>query len=1501
MEKDSDENMKKDHNEKERKEKLEIILEENNCNLSDEINNQSKDKEKKYSSSSQNFNSEKKINNNKYSPNNLFNEQNIEKRIKSDEYLLKDNIKNNSDVDNIKNTEKIQYNNPINNKDNESKLKNNSLDLIGYNLIQNQIKILNDNEQINEANNENEYNEDNIKIDNEYTKNENNKNFLNYLSDENKIVSDNYDSNFNIINNQSENENCNINNTPQKKNQKENLKKNEDNENDEENQINVLYSYEGYVNIDNDNEGIKDIEGNKDNNMTSNLNEEFFVMEKESINLINNSKNDEIKDNLNEENEKNNEKEGENNELDKNLKDYNMNQNNKEIENQKNEEKLNNLDENNSGKKSENNKSNKKENEEVSFDNKNKLNISIKSKENKEEENNINKKNEKENEKEKQSSSKKGALKILELLMSKKKEKEEIDKKKEEIMIETFQRARSKNLINADFVSENNKIIYNEINNDKIKNDAKVNNEAIDKENKLDDNKDNKNDIEEQNENEMNMEETSFKEKIKKLDLNDKNNKDEKNENDKDKDVINNEIKKENINEEKRELNNEEKNLINNEFLEKEKKNNEEIIMNLNNEKNELDINNNKSKNNLKISIINPNRIYKKNSRKKIINANTEKTNENNLYNSNTFSKIKKDDNSKNFLPTVSYKYTKNNINSHRNNYKKDKLELKKISNTIDNIPKPKNDNKEKKEENNQKKSLTPINNINQNEKEKILKNKKSSKADINNQNNEEKYSMLMMLNKNIGQLESSFDSSNIYKKRKLIQKDFSHSPSGRIYAPKRVLSQRGNSLGRLNSNSNAVINKSNININNVNYINNINTIIKNKNDDSLISLAYAKKSPIQKKKKSNIIKLNNNINNNINYINDEYNQFDNNIYKRGGNQNYDRNNNNINNNNYNIVNNYNYNNIMNNNNKKPKKKYLLTSKTSSMLKKRNPINKYENMDLSSDNINYNQKRNILKRNNYMNYNITNDKSFENNFYNNKTNRINRNNSNNNITNYPQMKKRKNQVIPSIYQNKQNNSLSQRYFIYSNFNNRNIENNYYTNNNIINNDKGNKFNSYLNNNYEDFENDNENFGNYYMDNVNKNKKQNSSISINIEDLMVLEEKLSEIIFFLKNRKEVKNQCFDFWNYFYNCSLFQRIEKTFKTEQNIEIVKFSINLELLSVMLCYEFSFEPKIINKTFILLLEILELNHRNLMIICENILDKICPENQKNRWVIKLSKIVQNSKMDEQNNFDHLSYAEKIEINSDKINKKLLNILLYYKTEYSPLIMSLMKKINQKNYEEINDFFREYILKVENLESSIVASVLLKSNPNFTSHRPPYLHSPRNKPYTLILDLNETLVSFQQTNYSQGILRLRPFLIEFLDEISYYYELILFTASTEYFAKPIINAIEENKKYFDFIFYRECCIIIGNDFVKDLTRIGRPLDSTIIVDNMQQNFRLQKENGIYIKPFFAQDPNDSVLYDLLNILIDIAEEEGDVREGLAKYRNDIVKKVTSNISKYNI
>ena len=59
--------------------------------------------------------------------------------------------------------------------------------------------------------------------------------------------------------------------------------------------------------------------------------------------------------------------------------------------------------------------------------------------------------------------------------------------------------------------------------------------------------------------------------------------------------------------------------------------------------------------------------------------------------------------------------------------------------------------------------------------------------------------------------------------------------------------------------------------------------------------------------------------------------------------------------------------------------------------------------------------------------------------------------------------------------------------------------------------------------------------NYYLDIINNN------ININIEDLLILEEKLNEIIYFLKSIKNANNQCLDFWNFFVYSSL-NKLEK-----------------------------------------------------------------------------------------------------------------------------------------------------------------------------------------------------------------------------------------------------------------------------------------------------------------------------------------------------------------------
>jgi CTD small phosphatase-like protein 2 len=50
---------------------------------------------------------------------------------------------------------------------------------------------------------------------------------------------------------------------------------------------------------------------------------------------------------------------------------------------------------------------------------------------------------------------------------------------------------------------------------------------------------------------------------------------------------------------------------------------------------------------------------------------------------------------------------------------------------------------------------------------------------------------------------------------------------------------------------------------------------------------------------------------------------------------------------------------------------------------------------------------------------------------------------------------------------------------------------------------------------------------------------------------------------------------------------------------------------------------------------------------------------------------------------------------------------------------------------------------------------------------------------------------------------------------------------------------------------YRQHASPEGMVFVKDLSRIGRPLNKTIIVDNVAENFMKQPDNGIFIKSWF--------------------------------------------------
>ena len=432
----------------------------------------------------------------------------------------------------------------------------------------------------------------------------------------------------------------------------------------------------------------------------------------------------------------------------------------------------------------------------------------------------------------------------------------------------------------------------------------------------------------------------------------------------------------------------------------------------------------------------------------------------------------------------------------------------------------------------------------------------------------------------------------------------------------------------------------------------------------------------------------------------------------------------------------------------------------------------------------------------------------------------------------------------------------------------------------------------------------------YCSNDNTISKNKNFVVLIIEQILVLEDKLKDIIISLSNEKSISNYSLDFWNYFYNSLIFSKFDIIFKGAKDINIIKLSINLILFTIMICYDFSFESNKLINIYLYLSEILELNHKNIILLLDQISNKIILNNRENNWIIRAFNTINNFNLTEENNNNSnntSNYTEviffKIKINISILLKKINYILLTNKTNFNECLLKLFNKIKNESFIYIDDFFKEYLLRENYIECSVTAFTYLKEEQNFEPIPAPYLKINGKKKFTLVLDLDETLINFQinKKNNDEGTLKLRPNLYKFLDSLKNFYEIILFTEASEAYAQLLINAIEENNKYFEYKFYRQHTVIIGNNFIKDLTRLGRPLNSIVIIDNSPQNFKLQKANGIHIKSFFGEeDDEDNTLIDLMTILIRIAKEENDVRKGIIKYHEEIITKITSNIYKHN-
>lgn len=159
-----------------------------------------------------------------------------------------------------------------------------------------------------------------------------------------------------------------------------------------------------------------------------------------------------------------------------------------------------------------------------------------------------------------------------------------------------------------------------------------------------------------------------------------------------------------------------------------------------------------------------------------------------------------------------------------------------------------------------------------------------------------------------------------------------------------------------------------------------------------------------------------------------------------------------------------------------------------------------------------------------------------------------------------------------------------------------------------------------------------------------------------------------------------------------------------------------------------------------------------------------------------------------------------------------------------------------------------------------------------------------------LVLDLDETLVhsSFRAVPGADFVIPVqiedivhfvyvikRPGVDEFLVEMAKTYEIVVYTASLNKYADPLLDLLDPHKTISARLF-RESCVYFEGSYVKDLSLLNRDVSQTIIVDNSAASYIFHPENAIDCSSFI-DDPSDRELQQIASFLKGIKDVK-DVR-----------------------
>ena len=75
------------------------------------------------------------------------------------------------------------------------------------------------------------------------------------------------------------------------------------------------------------------------------------------------------------------------------------------------------------------------------------------------------------------------------------------------------------------------------------------------------------------------------------------------------------------------------------------------------------------------------------------------------------------------------------------------------------------------------------------------------------------------------------------------------------------------------------------------------------------------------------------------------------------------------------------------------------------------------------------------------------------------------------------------------------------------------------------------------------------------------------------------------------------------------------------------------------------------------------------------------------------------------------------------------------------------------------------------------------------------------------------------------------------LSQVCKWYNLIVFTASVQEYADPVIDWLERERKYFSARYYRQHCTFRNGAYIKDLSQVEPDLSKVMILDNSPMSY----------------------------------------------------------------